>query len=185
MRPEQRGAPLTGAPRARTPAGRTPPAAPRPSPEPAAPRGRYEAAERQVQRLKAEAELPQEPAASGRHGDPTRKPGAAGRREGKARRTRPRPLTPARSRHACAEAGRRACPRAPGVVLGPAGPAFFTPGVEDMARQVSPRGAVAASALPTCWLCGGSHYIVSFPREETNAKATSFAREERQSRSRS
>lgn len=75
MRPEQRGALITGAPRARTPAGRTPPTAPRPSPEPAAPRGRYEAAERQVQRLKAEAELPQEPAASGRHGDPTRKPG--------------------------------------------------------------------------------------------------------------
>lgn len=98
MRPEQRGAPLTGAPWARTPAGRTPPAAPRPSPEPAAPRGRYEAAERQVQRLKAEAELPQEPAASGRHGDPTRKAEAAGRPARKARLTRPRPLTPARSR---------------------------------------------------------------------------------------
>lgn len=151
MRPEQRGAPLTGAPRARTPAGRTPPAAPRPSPEPAAPRGRYEAAERQVQRLKAEAELPQEPAASGRHGDPTRKPGAAGRREGKARRTRPRPLTPARSRHACAEAGRRACPRAPGVVLGPAGPAF------SHARS---RGHGAASEPPgRCGSLGSPHML--------------------------
>lgn len=59
---------------------------------------------------------------------------------------------------------------------------FLTPGVEDAARQASPWGALTAAALPTCWLYGSSRYV-SFPREETNAKATSLAREEQQSRS--
>lgn len=87
-----RGFPRGGSPVAH-PRPADPTRGPRQSPEPAAPGGRADAAQRQAQRLEAEPVLQQEPAASSRHGDP-----AGRRRRAKAgekgERPRPRPPTP-------------------------------------------------------------------------------------------
>lgn len=104
-----RGFPRGGSPVAH-PRQAAPTRGPRQSPEPAAPGGRADAAQRQAQRLEAEPVLQQEPAASSRHGDPAgRRRRAKAGEKGERPRPRPRrrPLPP---RVRAGRAGRRRGP---------------------------------------------------------------------------